>query len=107
MSVWLGLSLGSNFYLSFWTSTNANESADHDQLHYLKIYALLTLTYAFCTMTRNAAVLTKSIESSKKIHKSMLNSIMRAPINLFFDRVPIGRILNRFSKDLNVTDTLV
>lgn len=35
----------------------------------------------------------------------MLSSIMRAPINLFFDRVPIGRILNRFSKDLNVADT--
>jgi ABC-type multidrug transport system fused ATPase/permease subunit len=29
---------------------------------------------------------------------------MQAPINLFFDVTPIGKILNRFSKDLQVLD---
>jgi len=41
---------------------------------------------------------------SKKLHTDMFSRIIRAPINLFFDRVPIGRLLNRFSSDLNVVD---
>lgn len=105
MSLWLGFSLSSNFYLSFWTSSNSTKSAEYNQFHYLGIYSLLTLAYALCTLVRNATILSRSIHSSKKIHHSMLTSIIRAPINLFFDRVPIGRILNRFSKDLNVADT--
>jgi ATP-binding cassette subfamily C (CFTR/MRP) protein 1 len=32
---------------------------------------------------------------------------MNAPINLYFDVTPIGRILNRFSKDLNVLETQI
>ena len=34
----------------------------------------------------------------------MIDKIMNAPINLYFDTTPIGRILNRFSKDLSVLD---
>ena len=30
--------------------------------------------------------------------------MLRAPINLFFDVTPVGKILNRFSKDLSVID---
>jgi ABC-type multidrug transport system fused ATPase/permease subunit len=30
----------------------------------------------------------------------MLKKILNAPINLYFDVTPIGRILNKFSKDL-------
>ena len=34
----------------------------------------------------------------------MIERILNAPINLYFDTTPIGRVLNRFSKDLNVMD---
>lgn len=30
----------------------------------------------------------------------MIKSVFNAPINLYFDTTPVGRILNRFSKDL-------
>ena len=33
----------------------------------------------------------------------MLNTVTRAPI-LFFDSNPLGRIINRFSKDTTVSD---
>jgi len=35
----------------------------------------------------------------------MVNRVMHAPINLYFDVTPIGRILNKFSKDLTTIDT--
>lgn len=35
----------------------------------------------------------------------MLSKVMCAPVNLYYDITPIGRILNKFSKDLNDTET--
>lgn len=40
------------------------------------------------------------------MHDEMLRSILRAPI-LFFDSNPIGRVLNRFSKDIGFTDNVM
>ena len=34
----------------------------------------------------------------------MITKVMNAPINLFFDVTPIGKILNRFSRDLSMLD---
>ena len=34
------------------------------------------------------------------MHNDMLKKVFNAPINLYFDVTPIGRILNKFSKDL-------
>ena len=31
----------------------------------------------------------------------MIETVLKAPINLYFDVTPIGRIMNRFSKDLS------
>ena len=31
----------------------------------------------------------------------MARSVLNAPVNLYFDKTPIARILNVFSKDLN------
>jgi len=31
----------------------------------------------------------------------MINKVVNAPINLYYDITPIGRVLNKFSNDLN------
>ena len=41
---------------------------------------------------------------AKKIHNKYISIVLKAPINLFFDVTPVGKILNRFSKDLSVID---
>ena len=41
--------------------------------------------------------------ASKLIHEKLLYRIMRSPM-AFFDTNPIGRILNRFSSDVDVAD---
>ena len=41
--------------------------------------------------------------AAKNMHLKMLKRILRAPMS-FFDTTPMGRILNRFSKDMDQVD---
>ena len=47
-----------------------------------------------------------TLKASLSLHKNLLFNIMRLPMN-FFDTNPIGRILNRFARDIQVMDTCV
>lgn len=67
----------------------------------------LGIAAAVITVLRMLFLLMQSIRVSGKVHKDMLSRIIRAPCNLFFDRVPVGRLLNRFSKDLNIVDRVL
>ena len=44
-----------------------------------------------------------AINSSKNLHRRMLDSVVRATVH-FFDTNPSGRICNRFSKDIGLMD---
>lgn len=45
-------------------------------------------------------------KASTDLHSKMFNSLLKAPI-IFFNTHPSGQILNRFSKDIGVTDQLL
>merc|ERR1719225_2598422 len=44
-----------------------------------------------------------TLSASKKMHEEMLVKVMRSPMS-FFDTTPLGRIVNRFAKDVDVCD---
>uniref|UniRef100_A0A671RXF0 Multidrug resistance-associated protein 4 n=1 Tax=Sinocyclocheilus anshuiensis TaxID=1608454 RepID=A0A671RXF0_9TELE len=46
------------------------------------------------------------VNSAETLHNRMFNSILRTPVR-FFDINPIGRILNRFAKDIGHLDSLL
>jgi len=45
-----------------------------------------------------------TLRISAQIHGDVLRRILRAPIDRFFDKHPVGRIMNRLSADLSVVD---
>ena len=47
-----------------------------------------------------------AIFASRTLHNSMLENILRSPM-AFFDTTPLGRILNRFSKDTYIIDEVI
>ena len=51
---------------------------------------------------QGAAILLKLLSGSLKVHKKMLMAIMGSPMS-FFDKTPAGWILNRFSKDMDIS----
>ncbi|XP_060681943.1 multidrug resistance-associated protein 4 isoform X2 [Hemiscyllium ocellatum] len=73
---------------------------------YLGIYAGLTIAVILFGITRSLIIFHVLVNASKELHNRMFACIIRAPV-LFFDRNPIGRILNRFSKDIGHLDDLL
>lgn len=55
------------------------------------------------TLANSFWLITSSLSASKRLHDSMLYSILRAPM-VFFHTNPIGRMINRFAKDLGDVD---
>ena len=46
------------------------------------------------------------IFASKTLHNKLLKNILRSPMS-FFDITPVGRVLNRFSHDIFIIDTVI
>lgn len=55
------------------------------------------------TLVNSFWLITSSLYAAKRLHDSMLYSILRAPM-VFFHTNPIGRMINRFAKDLGDID---
>ena len=85
----------------------ANQSFEEQQARF-KYFLILTLSVSFATaffvFCRVLLLICGNMRAIKVLHNSMLAKVLRAPINLFYDVTPIGKILNRFSKDLQVMD---
>ncbi|KAM5448741.1 Transporter of the ATP-binding cassette (ABC) [Microsporum audouinii] len=77
--------------------------ADINESYYLWIYLVLTIMYIFITFIREWIFFWGSIHASRKVHAWLLRAVMRAKFK-FFDSTPLGRIMNRFSKDIQSID---
>ncbi|KAK6362145.1 hypothetical protein TWF730_005842 [Orbilia blumenaviensis] len=80
-----------------------NESHSVDVMYYLSVYALFGVIFALTSVFREGVVFAGSLKASKRIHDRLLYSVLRAKFR-FFDSTPLGRIINRFSKDLEAID---
>jgi ABC-type multidrug transport system fused ATPase/permease subunit len=91
----------SDYQVGHW-ATSPEQSKD------FAYYSSLTFLYAtlnsFFTFLRSFILMMSGWYAARKIHRLILHKVLNAPINLYFDVTPIGRILNRFSKDLNVLE---
>ncbi|XP_064442021.1 ATP-binding cassette sub-family C member 4 isoform X3 [Mirounga angustirostris] len=105
-----------DWWLSYWANeqsalnvtVNGKENVTEklDLAWYLGIYSGLTGATVLFGTARSLFVFYVLVHSSQTLHNKMFESILRAPV-LFFDRNPIGRILNRFSKDIGHMDDLL
>lgn len=79
------------------------EKAPMNVDYYVGIYTLLCFTSIFFDAFRNFVIYWGSIRGARKLFDALLDRIIHAPMR-FFDTTPVGRILNRFSKDVSTID---
>ena len=101
-----GFSVGSNIWLSQWSTDPLASTDTSVRDKYLAVYGVLGLFQALFIMAAVACVMVGTLMASSKLHSTMLERILRSPMH-FFDTTPLGRILNRFSKDLDVMDVTI
>ncbi|WEW55998.1 Transporter of the ATP-binding cassette (ABC) [Emydomyces testavorans] len=78
-------------------------SKDVDVAYYLAVYVLLALIYILVSFFRELVLFWGSLHASWKIHGWLLRAVAHAKFR-FFDSTPLGRIMNRFSKDIEAID---
>uniref|UniRef100_A0A8C7JTZ8 Multidrug resistance-associated protein 4 n=1 Tax=Oncorhynchus kisutch TaxID=8019 RepID=A0A8C7JTZ8_ONCKI len=93
--------LNVNGTVTIQNGVNVTEQLNLD--FYLGIYAGLTGATLIFGFARSLVMFNVLVKAAQSLHNRMFNSILRTPVR-FFDVNPIGRVLNRFSKDIGQLD---
>ncbi|PRT53528.1 ATP-dependent bile acid permease [Wickerhamiella sorbophila] len=80
-----------------------DEDTARSLTYYAGIYGGIGLLTSIASGCRDMILFQGSVRASRVVFQKLLNAIMRAKIN-FFDSTPAGRIMNRFSKDIEGID---
>ncbi|KAI5710680.1 hypothetical protein M8J75_010653 [Diaphorina citri] len=105
-----GFAIGSNIWLSVWSedkSTIVNGTQDVGKRDlYLGVYGALGLGQVLSVLTSSICVAEGSLLASSVLHEFLLTRVFSAVIQ-FFDTTPQGRIISRFSKDVDILDNAI
>ncbi|XP_075950709.1 ATP-binding cassette sub-family C member 4-like isoform X2 [Anarhichas minor] len=89
------------------TAINATHADQELNLKfYLGIYSGLTAAAVVFGFARSLVIFRGLVRSAQALHNNMFRAVLRTPVH-FFDVNPIGRILNRFSKDISQIDSML
>ncbi|KAI8847101.1 ABC transporter type 1, transmembrane domain-containing protein [Chytridium lagenaria] len=69
-------------------------------------FAILGVVNVVMMMSVGYALIYAGFVAGKKLHQEALDGLMRAPMS-FYDSQPVGRILNRMSKDIEGIDKML
>ncbi|XP_028263925.1 canalicular multispecific organic anion transporter 2 isoform X3 [Parambassis ranga] len=97
--------IGANIWLSQWTNDALTNQTKENVNMRVGVYAALgiaqgALLLVNCLLCRAYSML----RAAKLTHRNMLQGVLRAP-QAFFESTPTGRLLNRFSKDVDAIDS--
>ncbi|XP_019724109.1 ATP-binding cassette sub-family C member 4 isoform X2 [Hippocampus comes] len=108
-----------DWWLAYWAEEQGkldiNSTMEHnvtqvdkelDLEFYLGIYGGLTAATIIFGFVRTLLMFNVLVRSTQALHNSMFNAILRTHVR-FFDVNPIGRVLNRFSKDIGQLDSIM
>ncbi|KAM4624189.1 ATP-binding cassette sub-family C member 3 [Polymixia lowei] len=96
--------IGANIWLSRWTNdaTAGNRTRENVNTR-VGVYAALGIAQGILVMISSFTLAMGNIGAARKLHFNLLDNKFHTPQS-FFDTTPLGRVINRFSKDIYVID---
>ncbi|KAK3859641.1 hypothetical protein Pcinc_034255 [Petrolisthes cinctipes] len=103
-----GCSVGSNLWLSKWSESYGPNGTmpDEDRNMYLGVYASFGVGQAGFILGGAFCLSFGALDAAEGLHRHILRQVLRFPM-AFFDTNPLGRIINRFGKDIDTMDNVL
>ncbi|XP_039496021.1 multidrug resistance-associated protein 1 isoform X7 [Drosophila santomea] len=104
--VFQAFQIGSNLWLTQWANDEkvANDTGLRDM--YLGVYGAFGFGQVATNFFSSLAISLGCLKCSQLLHQTLLYYNLRWPMELF-DTTPLGRIVNRFSKDIDTIDNVL
>ncbi|XP_026106150.1 multidrug resistance-associated protein 5 [Carassius auratus] len=108
----------SNWWLSHWIRQGSgnssvllgNETTERDSMrlnphmqYYSRVYVLSMGAALFLKTVRGLVFVKCTVRAASVLHDKLFKTLLLSPMR-FFDTTPLGRILNRFSRDMDEVD---
>lgn len=95
--------IGANIWLSDWTNDAATNYTQERVHMRVGVYAALGIAQGILVLISSLTLYMGNIGAARKLHLNLVTNKLHTPQS-FYDTTPIGRIINRFSKDVYVID---
>ena len=104
-----------SIYISSWSKSRKEiekkekeeKEIIQEQLNHFYTYVKISLIGIFLNFLIEYIHSSITLYSQRTLHESMVYKFLRAPINLFHDLVPIGQLLNRLTKDIDLIQRII
>ena len=97
-------SVATGIWLAYWSSADVTTNQQRD--FYLTVYGSIGAGQAFFIFMYSLTLFWGAIKASRTLHRKLIVNILRLPMT-FFDTTPLGRIMNRLSKDIYGIDVTI
>jgi ATP-binding cassette subfamily C (CFTR/MRP) protein 1 len=101
--MWTAANVTFNLMLAWWSSdaeVGGRKLTNNEYIMWFGIMCAICLLMVFC---RQFAYSRFALNVARNLHGSLMENMMKAPMS-FFDTTPIGRIMNRFTRDIEIID---
>nr|XP_060643937.1 ATP-binding cassette sub-family C member 12-like isoform X1 [Anolis sagrei ordinatus] len=114
----IGCSAFSNWWLSYWLEQGSGGNCssvqnitcsegsitDNPQLHFYQlVYGMSIIGMIILSFIKGFVFTKTTLRASSNLHNTVFYKILQSPMS-FFDTTPTGRVMNRFSKDMDELD---
>ena len=78
----------------------------HSQIQYYRDFGITCSPIGHAILLGSFALAYGAMKASSDLHMNLISNCLRSPM-IFFDTTPVGRLVNRFSRDLDTIDYLI